>query len=431
MIGVTYVDLAGVARMKPMVSSEIDSILDNGIKTARANYSLTSLGLQTPNSAVDVSQGDFAIVPDPDTFVVPSFTPEVGRFIGNLQEKDGKISLLCTRSIYQRVLEKARSRGYRFRAGFESEFHIVNKQGDKITPADLSPVHSQDGYNLHHNLIADIIATLKSVNVGPTKDHIEGGKAQMEVDVAHTEGLKPADDCVYFKDAVRNVTRQHGYLASFMPKIGHEWWGSGLHLHMSLWDSKGSNLFRDSGDKRALGLSQVCYHFIGGIMKHLRGLCAVAAPTVNSYKRILPGKWNADAMMYGPGARGAAVRIPDERGKATRIECRFPDGACNPYLAMACILAAGLDGIEHELDPGEPTTFDASFMTDREIQAKGLKLMPRSLGEALAEFESDSLFRKTLGELVFEEYIRNKAFDISQAADKVTQWEVDHYLDHF
>ncbi len=431
MVGVTYLDLAGVARMKPTVSSEIDSILDKGIKTARANYSLTTLELQTPHSAADVSQGDLAIVPDPDTFVVPSFTPEVGRFIGNLHEKDGSTSPLCTRSIYARVLDLARSRSYRFRVGFESEFHIVKREGEKLVPADLSPVHSQNGYNLHHLLIADIIAALRSVNVSPLKAHIEGGRAQMEVDVAHAEGLKPADDVVYFKDAVRTVTRRHGYLASFMPKIGHEWWGSGLHLHMSLWDSRGNNLFRDSSDKKGLGLSRVAKHFIGGLLTHLRALSAVAAPTVNSYKRILPGRWNADAVMYGPGARGAAVRIPDERGKATRIECRFPDGSCNPYLAMACILAAGLDGIELELDPGEPTTFDTSFMTDGEIRGRGLRLMPRSLGEALAEFENDALFRETLGEAVFEEYIRNKSFDIAQAADKVTQWEVDHYLDYF
>jgi glutamine synthetase len=199
---------------------------------------------------------------------------------------------------------------------------------------------------------------------------------------------------------------------------------------MSLWD-KETNLFSAGKDQRGLGLSQICYHFIGGVLKHLGALSAICAPTVNSYKRILPGRWNADAMTYGPGARGAAIRIPDERAGATRIECRFPDASCNPYLAIACILAAGLEGIDRGLDPGDPMTFDASFMIDSEITGKGLRLMPRSLSEALANFETDGLVRRTLGDVLSEEFLKAKRFEISQAADRVTQWEVDRYLDHF
>ncbi len=430
MIGVTYVDLAGVARMKPTVSDQIDAILERGVKTARANYALNTLELLTPGSSIDISQGDLAIVPDPDTFAIPNYVSGIGRFVGELHEKDGRVSELCTRNVLKRVLKKTTSKGYRFVVGFESEFHLVNRQGGQVAPADLSAVHSQDGFNLHHLLIADVVSALKSMGIRPTKAHIEGGHAQLEVDVAYEEALKSADEIVYFKDAVRTTARRHGLLASFMPKIGHDWWGSGMHLHMSLWD-KETNLFATGKDQRGLGLSQTCYHFIGGVLKHLGALSAICAPTVNSYKRILPGRWNADAMTYGPGARGAAVRIPDERGRSTRIECRFPDASCNPYLAIASILAAGLEGIEKSLDPGDPMTFDASFMNDREITGKGLRLMPRSLSEALAYFENDGLLRRTLGDTLFDEFVKAKRFEISQAADRVTQWEVDHYLDHF
>jgi glutamine synthetase len=180
-----------------------------------------------------------------------------------------------------------------------------------------------------------------------------------------------------------------------------------------------------------MGLSAAAYHFVGGIISHLPALSAVAAPMPNSYKRILPGKWNADAVVYGAGARGAAIRIPDERGKSARLECRFPDGAMNPYLTLGCVLACGLDGIEKGLDPGEPLTVDLSFMTDREIRKKGLRLMPRSLSEALSEFERDDILRKIMGEVMFEEYIRNKEQEVAQMADKVTQYEVDNQLDLF
>ena len=430
MIGVTYVDLAGVSRMKPTVGDEIDAILERGIKTARANYALNTLDLITPGSSIDISQGDLAIVPDPNTFAIPNYVSGLGKFVGDLHEKDGRISELCTRNVLKRVLKKSSSRDYRFVVGFESEFHLVNTQGEEIAPADLTPVHSQEGYNLHHLLITDIISALRSVGIRPTKAHIEGGHAQLEVDVAYEEALKSADEIVYFKDAVRTTARKHGLLASFMPKIGHDWWGSGMHLHMSLWD-KETNLFAAAKDQKGLGLSQTCYYFIGGILKHLGALSAICAPTVNSYKRILPGRWNADAMTYGPGARGAAIRIPDERAGGTRIECRFPDASCNPFLAIACILAAGLEGIDRKLDPGEPMTFDASFMSDSEITGKGLRLMPRSLSESLVYFETDGLLRRTLGDMLFEEFVKAKRFEISQAADKVTKWEVDNYLDHF
>jgi glutamine synthetase len=285
-------------------------------------------------------------------------------------------------------------------------------------------------------LIADIVSAVKSMGIRPTKAHIEGGHAQLEVDVAYEEALRTADEVVYFKDAVRTTVRKHGLLASFMPKIGHDWWGSGMHMHMSLWNKKNesaedTNLFETSKDPDGLGLSQTCYYFIGGVLKHLGALSAICAPTFNSYKRILPGRWNADAMTFGAGARGAAVRIPDERGEATRIECRFPDASSNPYLAIACILAAGLEGIEKKLGPGAPMTFDVSFLNDTEIRRKGLKLMPRSLSEAVAYFEADRLMRETLGSALSDEFVKAKIFEISQAADKVTQWEVEHYLDHF
>lgn len=431
MVSVSYSDLAGVTRSKPVVSSELDSLMKNGFKTARANLDMNTVTPLTPGSKLNIAQGDVSIVPDADTLVFPSYSPETARLIGWVHEADGRPSPLCARAVLQRTLQKARAKRYELVTGLESEFHLVAFQGSRVIPADRSGIQTQSGYDEHRGYLADLVNSLRSVNVDAVKAHVEGGKGQLEVDLMPRVGLKAPDGFVYFKDAVKAIARKHGTIASFMPKIGSEWWGSGLHVHMNLRNSKGRNVFSGGGDLWKLGLSRSCYQFIGGVLDRAAALCAIAAPTVNSYKRLLPGRWNADAKTYGPGNRGAAVRIPDERGEATRIELRMPDNACNIYLLLACVLAAGMDGIERKVDPGSPLLFDASKMSDRERVAQGLKLLPRSLGEALAELERDSLFRKTLGEDLFEEYIAQRSFEVSQAADQVTEWEVSHFLDLF
>jgi len=403
-------------------------MLDQGIKTSRANFAYSHNDGPVRGASMNISQGDLAVVADPETFVIPSYTTGVGRFLGDVHEKDGTVSKLCTRSFYRRVLERAALKGYKFAVGFEGEFHLVRREEGRIVKADNFYTHSQEGFNVHHAFITELVAALRSVDVDTIKGHVEGGRGQLEFDIRHHEGIKPADDIVYFKDATKAMARKHGYVASFMPKISHDWWGNGMHLHMSLANASGKNLFGDPKDGR-MGLSPTAYRFIGGIIEHLPALSAIAAPMPNSYKRILPGKWNADAAVYGAGARGAAVRVPDERGSSARIECRFPDGTMNPYLTLGSILACGLDGIERKLDPGEPLDIDLSFMSDREIRKKGLVLMPRSLSEALSELAKDDLLRRTMGDVMFEEYIFNKEQEVAQMADKVTQYEVDNMLD--
>lgn len=431
MVSVSYSDLAGVTRSKPAVSSELESVLKNGIKTARANLDMNTVTPLTPKSKLNIAQGDVSIVPDIDTLVFPAYSPDTARLIGWVHEADGRPSPFCTRTVLRRTLERARSRGYEVLTGLESEFHLVTFQGRQVVPADRSGIQTQAGYDEHRELLTDIVNSLRSVGVSAVKAHVEGGRGQLEVDLMPQVGLKAADGFVYFKDVVKAMARRHGLTASFMPKIGADWWGSGLHVHMNIRDSKGRNAFSDSQDARKLGLSRTCYHFVGGILERAAALCAIAAPTVNSYRRLLPGRWNADAVTYGPGNRGAAVRIPDERGNATRIELRMPDNACNIYLLLSCVVAAGMDGVERKADPGPPLLFDASKMSDRERTSRGLKLLPRSLGEALSELEKDGLFKKTLGAELFEEYVAQKSFEVSQAADQVTEWEVSHFLDLF
>jgi glutamine synthetase len=431
LLAVTYVDLAGVSRTKPANARNVDSFLKDGFKTSVANLALTAYDHLVRGSSLDISKGDYAIIPDPDTFVIPSYLENMGKFIGNIHEKDGSFSQVCPRSFYAKILEQALSSGFHFEVGFEVEFHLVRREGSSVVPADLTITHDQDGFNVHSKFISDAVTAVESIGIDLEKAHVEGGHGQLEFDVAHENGRKAADDIVYFKDAVKAIARSHGYIASFMPKIGHDWWGTGLHLHMSLWDRSSRNarinLFADQNDK--FGLSKLAYNFIAGILEHLPALTAIACPSFNSYKRLLQGKWNADAQVYAFGGRGGAIRIPDERGNATRLECRFPDGSCNPYLALGSILACGLEGIEKNLTPPKPLTFDLSFLIDREIREKGFALMPRSLRESVLALEKDAFLKKTMGNLLFEEYIKHREHDIMQGADKVTQWEIDRFLD--
>jgi glutamine synthetase len=431
MMGISYVDLGGITRDKPVTITEIDRVFREGNKTARANLALTSLDTMTPDSSVNLAQGDVSVVPDLSTFVIPSYSPRTARFIGDLYESSGKPSSLCSRSVYRRVLEQTKKHGYAFGVGFESEFHLVTKSGDRILPADLSSIQSQAGFDIHQELIQELLAGLRSVGIAPIKAHAEGGRGQLEIDAAPGRGMKVADNYVYFKDVVKAIARKYGWTASFMPKIGHDWWGSGLHLHVSLFGRGSRNLFYDGMDHRKLRLSSTCYYFLGGLLEHLKALCAIVAPTVNSYRRLLPGRWNADAATYAPGHRGAALRVPDERLQSTRVELRMPDNTCNIYLALACVLAAGMDGIRKKTDPGGPVKFDTSSLTDRRLKAKGLQLLPRSLDESIQELEKDDLFQKVLGNDMFEEYLKNKSSEASAFADKVTKWEQDHFLEVF
>ena len=430
-ISISYVDLAGVTRSKPLVNTQAKSVLGKGFKTARANLDMNVATPLTPGTTIDISQGDVSIIPDPETLVFPSYAPGMARMIGEIREADGSVSPFCTRSLLKRILGKLRYMGYGAEIGLESEFHLVKAEGERVVPADLSGIQTLDGYSQHRELLREIVRALSTVGVKPVKVHAEGGRGQMEIDLEHLPALKAADGYVYFKEVVRAVSRQSGSIASFMPKIGADWWGSGLHVHLSLVGKNGHNEFAGKSDPRNLWLSPVCYHFVGGVLRHARAICAVAAPTVNSYKRLLPGRWNADAVSYGPGNRGAAIRIPDERGRSTRIELRVPDNSCNIYLLLATVLAAGMEGMERKLDPGEPLMFDASKMSDRERESHGLHQMPRSLGEALLELERDRLLKQTLGKELLEEFLAQKYFEVSQGADQVTQWEVSHYLDVF
>jgi glutamine synthetase len=436
LVAVSYVDFSGVSRAKARPAKYAGDLLRNGIKFAKANFGLSSFDIIVPDSGFTVASGEAKLFPDLTTFAVLPCVSGIARFMGDLKNLDGTPWDLCPRSSFKRVLADAEALGYSYAGGAEMEFNVVRLENGKPIPYWTGGTVSQHGLDISSDLVQDFIHNLESANVHITKAHVEGGGAlggQFELDILHNKGVKCADDVVAFRDIARAVAKQHGFTASFLAKLGDQFTGSGMHLHSSLVEKEsGKNLFADPDDDRGLGYSQTAYYFIGGLLEHARALCAVLAPNVNSYRRLVPrGRWAADAIGYGPNHRGLAVRLTESEQtslESANIELRIPDPSGNPYLGFACLLAAGLDGIRKRRDPGDPVTFDLSNLTAREMKRRGMKLLPKSLFEALEEFENDSVIREVLGSTLFDEYLNVKHQEWEMFASHVTDWEIERML---
>jgi glutamine synthetase len=436
LLTVSYVDFGGISRTKGRPAKYAQDFLENGVKFAKGNLDLTAFDMIVPQPGFTPVSGDAKLVPDLSTFAVPKYAPRIARFMGDLQNLDGTTWEICPRSAFKKVLAEAEALGYSYVGGPEIEFTVVRLENGKIIPYETGGALSQHGFEISQRLILDFIDNLESVNVHVTKAHVEGGGAvggQFELCIHHNQGVKCADDVVAFRDVVKAVAKQHGYTASFLAKVGDQFTGSGMHLHSSLAERGSSkNLFVDENDDRALGLSQTAYYFIGGLLEHARALCAVSASNVNSYRRLVyPGHWAVDAVGYGPDHRGLAVRVPFDEGSGVdskNVEFRIPDPSGNPYLGFACILAAGLDGIRKKIDPGDTVTYDLSTMSTRDMKRKGLKTLPKSLPEALDEFENDSIMKAALGVALFDEYLDVKRQEWEMFNARVTPWEIERML---
>jgi glutamine synthetase len=262
-------------------------------------------------------------------------------------------------------------------------------------------------------------------------DH-EDANGQFEVNYTFGDALSSADKLIYFKMAASEIAHEFGMVASFMPKPFSNRTGTGAHFHVSLGSATSKNLFHDDKDKQGLGLSKMAYHFLGGVLAHAKAITAIGAPTVNSYKRLVVGRalsgatWAPAYIAYGNNNRTACVRIP-----YGRIEVRLPDGACNPYLTTAAILAAGMDGVERKLDPGKAVNENLYEWSAEKIREHGIGLLPQSLNEALDELEKDDVIKGAIGLKLSEEFIKLKRMEWIEYSRHVSDWERGRYLEFF
>jgi glutamine synthetase len=384
------------------------------------------------------SDPDLAAIPDLSSFTPVPWEPTLARFACDVWV-EGEPWPYDPRLILRRQLEAARSKGYEFMIGMELEYFLVRQRGDgSIEIADSldtleKPCYDLKGLTRNYGFLGTVSRYVNELGWGNYANDHEDANGQFEQNFTFANALESCDRGIFFRYMVQALAQQQGMLATFMPKPFTELTGNGCHFHISLWDGD-RNLFLDEDDPRGLGLSELGYAFLGGLMKHARAYSAISAPTVNSYKRLKVGTtasgatWSPVWISYGYNNRTQMYRIPGPG----RIEDRSVDGSCNPYLAATAILAAGLDGIENKLDPGEPNAENLYAIPFDELTARGLQTLPSNLLEATYELERDDVLRRALGRGRDEDYvdyfIRVKREEWRRYHEQVTPWELREYL---
>jgi glutamine synthetase len=339
------------------------------------------------------------------------------------------------RVLLKKQVERLKERGWTLYTGLEPEFFLLSQQNGALGPADTTddlekPCYDYKGLARQRSFLERIAEVLGQVGLNVYQIDHEDANGQFEINFFHKDCVSSADNIVFFRMAAVEVARESGMVCSFMPKPFSYRTGNSMHIHHSIGDDNGTNLFEDEDDPRGMALSKLAYGFLGGIIAHAPALTALAAPSVNSYKRLVVGRslsgatWAPAHISYGPDNRSAMVRVPPGR-----LELRLSDSGSNPYLVTAALIAAGLDGIEHDLDPGEPRTENLYALSSEELKEKGIQLLPHTLNEACDALEDDSVVCKALGMDVVQEFIELKRQEWDNYNRHVSDWEVERYLE--
>jgi glutamine synthetase len=391
-------------------------------------------GMTFDGSAIEgysrVQESDMLAVPDANTFDIVPWRGDdapVARMFCDVQHLSGEPFEGDPRYVLKRNLDRAREKGFTFYAGPEIEFFYFESETNPV-PLDHAGFFDLTQSDMASELRKRTILTLEQMGIPVEYSFHENGPSQHEIDLRYTDALTMADNVMTFRTVVRQVAQDLGVHATFMPKPISGAFGSGMHTHMSLFEGD-VNAFHDPGDP--YGLSKVAKCFIAGLLKHAAEITAVTNQTVNSYKRLIEGYEAPTYICWARNNESALVRVPiPKRGKesSTRIEFRSPDPACNPYLAFSVMLAAGLAGIEEGYDLPPEATNNIFEMTAEERAVENIGALPQSLSESLDVMENSELVAKTLGEHVFDFFIRNKRAEWDSYKEQVTPWELDRYL---
>jgi glutamine synthetase len=393
-----------------------------------------------------IAESDMFLVPDLDTFSAIPWEPGLGAN-GEDRLHTGSARVICDvftpngdpfpgdpRGVLKRQLARLRDKGYILNTGPELEFFLLKRDNGVVEPLP----HDAAGYfdlseDLGTEVRKEMMNALEDFGIKVETAHHEVATGQHEIDFQYADALRTADNAVTFKTTLKAVAATKGLYATFMPKPFFGINGSGMHTHQSLWDiKKGRNAFSDPKDE--YGLSEVARQYIAGVLEHARGMIAILAPLVNSYKRLVPGY---EAPVYVGWARinrSALIRIPQisrGQGNSTRIELRCPDPSSNPYLAFAAMLAAGLDGIERKLTPPAPVEENLYHFDAAKLESRKIRQLPGTLREALDELSRDEVIREALGEHIFERFVEAKTEEWDEYRMQVSAWEVDRYLEAF
>ncbi|MFH1139964.1 MAG: glutamine synthetase family protein [Pseudomonadota bacterium] len=430
LIRFAYIDNDGVIRAYAADVDELAGDLDKGHPFSIAMPFFSVLDNLTPDAKFGCL-GELTGLPDPSTFRIIPWVSHTGMMICDFVRKnDHGPSGLCARSKLKEFLADNRVEA---KVAFENEFYLLKKdESGRLVPFDNSLCFATSGMNQQHEVALDIIRALKAQGMKVEKYYPEYGRGQIEIVYKYADALAAADNQVYFRETCRGVAFNHGLTASFMPKPFQHLAGSGAHLHVSLWQN-GQNLFYDP--QGPSGTGETARFFTGGLLRHLPAICAFSASTVNSYKRLVPHSWASAYVCHGFDNREAAARLctgmKGAEEKSFNIELKPVDPACNPYLVVLAVLAAGLDGVKNRIDPGPPLASDPHDLGPEERAARGIRRLPETLAEAADALEKDVFFRELLGDVFVEEYLKLKRFAWTEYIRHVSDWEVINYSEAF
>lgn len=425
----SYVDMHGVSKAKMVPVDHLEQMMDG-------SELFTGAALDGVPQAVN--DEEVSAHPDGDSVTVLPWRPEVAWFASDLW-LGGAPFEACSRGILKRQMAEASSLGYTFNLGMEAEFYVLADTPEGPQPLSHRRLSKPcyDGSMALDNLtwLDQMVSAMNNLGWDVYSFDQEDGLGQFEIDFNYSDAVTMSDRFTFLRLLASNIARQNGAFASFMPKPYADRTGSGAHFNMSFADiASGRNAFVDRADPRGCGLSKLGYQFIAGVLRHLPAICAIVAPTVNSYKRLVKQgsmsgfTWAPIFACYGNNNRTNALRIPLSGG---RVELRAADSACNPYLGAAMVLAAGLEGIREELDPGEPNRGNMYESSEAELTARGIRQLPRTLGEAVEAFAADPLSRQVMGEGMADAWTAYKRGEWLSYMAHVSQWEQDRYLRFF
>ena len=421
-IRLQFTDILGDLKNMAVTSSQLSKILKNECKFDGSAI----------KGFVGDDEADLYLHPITGSFETFPWRPQQGkvaRMICDVYRQDGEPFEGDPRYVLRRAVEQLTEMGYGFEIGPECEFFLFNtddntmpttKTEEKAGFFDVGPL------DFGENARRDIVLALEDMGFVAESSHHEKSPAQHEISFRYDEALATADNIMTFKLAVRTIAKRHGLHATFMPKPRGDVSGSGMRLSMNL-TKDGRNIFRDAQDPNFM--SKDAYYFLGGLMKHAKGITAVANPIVNSYKRLANDADAPTLVSWSKANRNTLFRIPTiRRGEGTRIEFGSPDPAANPYLLLALCLAAGMDGVKNQIEPPEKVEKNVNLMSDAEREAANVVRLPKTLMEALDELEKDQVLMDALGEHVAKKYIALKREECDQYCRSVSQWEIDKYL---
>ncbi|MDA0266634.1 MAG: type III glutamate--ammonia ligase [Cyanobacteria bacterium] len=427
----SYVDIHGMTKAKMVPLSHFGQMMQG---------SELFTGAALDGVPQDISDDEVAAMPGPKTATVLPWNKEVVWLASDLYLGEKPFEACC-RTILKQTLAKAADLGFTFNLGIETEFFMFKEgEGGEFGPISDRDTLAKPCYDLpslldNYGWLTELVGYMNQLGWDVYSFDHEDANGQFETDFAYTDALAMGDRLTFFRLMVKEVARKHGYFASFMPKPFANKTGSGAHYNMSLADiDTGKNLFEDPQDPRGCKLSKLGYQFIAGVLRHAKAICAVTCPTVNSYKRLIRKgsesgfTWAPVYICYGNNNRTNMLRIPLAGG---RVECRAADIATNLYLGAAMILAAGLEGIQQNLDPGDPHTENMYTYTLPELDNLGIELLPRTLGGAIDAFERDPLSEAVMGPLMYRTYVDFKRQEWDEYHTHISDWELQRYLKFF